>query len=133
LVPWCRYDDRWDENEASRKTKSVLCSKSYHVGDIQIPALILNFAPEDSLSGYSMSFATGSYNQMRTVVLEKFGTPTATSTEPYTTGGGQSVSGQVLAWAWPNGTVATLHQLCGKTVESCLRAGGMGHERRPGR
>jgi hypothetical protein len=83
----------------------------YLVEGLSIPVLRLDFEPADSLAGYHMVIARGSYRAFRDLVLQRFGRPTSRN-NPLLWSGAQA------AWVW-NGVSATLIERCGEE-RSCI-------------
>ena len=96
-------------NESRRHWLSIECH-GYRVEGLTIPVLTLDFEPADSLAGYNMVVARGSYRALRDLMLQRFGRPTSRRLLPF--GGGQ------MAWAWP-GVTANLLERCGEDY-SCV-------------
>ena len=97
-------------SESRRAWYSVEC-RDYQVEGLKIPILRLDFEPADSLAGYYMIVARGSYRPLRDLVLQRFGQPTSRGTFPWY-GGGQ------MSWTW-TGVTATLIERCGADY-SCV-------------
>jgi len=112
---WCRarLKDRAEDMQ------TTVCPLHY-VGDIHVSLLILYFQPDDTLTGYSMTFESDSYAKMRGVAIERFGPPTSTAIEQHRTRLGDSVSGELLEWRWRSGTLAYLSEVCKTLGQSCL-------------
>ena len=58
--------------------RSVLCI-DYRLEEVSVPSLRLDFEPGDSLAGYSMTIARGSYTRFRDLTVQRFGPPTESS------------------------------------------------------
>ena len=58
--------------------RSVLCI-DYRLEGISVLSLRLDFEPGDSLAGYSMTIAQGSYSSFRDLTVQRFGPPTVSS------------------------------------------------------
>jgi hypothetical protein len=83
---------------------SVLCL-DYRIDEISVPSVRLDFEPADSLAGYSMTIARGSYRRFRDLAVQRFGSPTASSRSfPW--------RGSVMSWT-SEGVTATLIEQCG--------------------
>ena len=105
LIPSrCRY-----ATESRRSWFSIQCH-GYLVEGLSVPVLRLDFEPADSLAGYQMTLARGSYRAFRDLVLQRFGKPTSRSSI--------FMSGAQMSWTWP-GVSATLIEKCGED-ESCI-------------
>ena len=87
---------------------SIECH-GYRVEGLAIPVLTLDFEPAESLAGYNMVVARGSYRAFRDLLLQRFGRPTSRSM--------LFARGQ-MSWAWP-GVTATLIERCGEEF-SCV-------------
>ena len=95
--------------ESRRAWYSLEC-RDYLVEGLTIPVLRLDFEPADSLAGYYMIVARGSYRAFRDLVLQRFGPPTARSSILW--------SGAHMSWTWDN-VSATLIEKCGEE-HSCV-------------
>ena len=95
--------------------------RDYQVEGLSIVLLRLDFEPADSLAGYYMLLARGSYRTFRELVVQRFGTPT-TQTSIIWSGR------QQMWWTWP-GISATLIERCGEEY-SCIEVTTTAIERR---
>ena len=95
--------------ESRQPWYSIGC-RDYLVEGLSIPLLRLDFEPADSLAGYYMLVARGSYAQFRDLILQRFGRPTSRRWIPG--------SGTEMFWAW-GGISATLIERCGQE-SSCV-------------
>ncbi len=77
---------------------------------LSIPLLRLDFEPAESLAGYYMLVARGSYAQFRDLILQRFGRPTSRRWIPG--------YGTEMFWVW-SGISATLIERCGQE-SSCV-------------
>jgi hypothetical protein len=95
--------------ENRRHWLSIECH-GYRVEGLTIPVLTFDFEPAESLAGYNMLVARGSYRALRDLMLQRFGRPTSRRLAPF-------ASGQ-MSWTWP-GVSATLTERCGEDY-SCV-------------
>lgn len=95
--------------ESRRHWHSIECH-GYRVEGLMIPVLTLDFEPAESLAGYNMVVARGSYRAFRDLLVQRFGRPTSRSLLPF--------SGGQMSWAWP-GVTASLTERCGEEY-SCV-------------
>ena len=95
--------------ENRRGWYSVEC-RNYLVEGLTIPVLRLDFEPADSLAGYYMMVARGSYRAFRDLMLQRFGRPTAQRSILW--------SGAHISWTW-NDVSAILIEKCGPE-HSCV-------------
>jgi hypothetical protein len=95
--------------ENRRHWYSIECL-DYRVEGLTIPVLTLDFEPADSLAGYNMVVARGSYPAFRELVLKRFGPPTSRRSLLFTP--------REMTWTWP-GVSATLIERCGEET-SCV-------------
>ena len=96
--------------ESRRVWYSIEC-RDYGVEGLNIVSVRLDFEPADSLAGYHMVLARGSYRAFRDLVVTRFGPATQQRRLPLFTGG-------QMWWVWP-GVNATLIENCGEEL-SCL-------------
>jgi hypothetical protein len=122
---WCQ------SREKGAEVGTTIICHQYLVGDIYIDLVTLDFLPNETLAGesnylnyklagYSLVFASKSYADMRSAVVEKFGPPRSTSTRQYRSGIGQTISAEELEWRWPSGTRVSLIEVCKRLNVSCL-------------
>lgn len=105
--------------ESRRDWYSLEC-RGYLVEGLSIPLLRLDFEPADSLAGYYMLVARGSYRPFRDLMVQRFGRPTSRSS--FLGFGGQ------ISWAW-SGVSAILIEKCGEDY-SCVEVRTGALERR---
>ena len=96
--------------ESRRVWYSIEC-RDYGVEGLNILSVRLDFEPADSLAGYHMVLARGSYKAFRDLVVKRFGPPTQQRRFPLWSGG-------QMWWVWP-GVSATLIENCGEEL-SCV-------------
>jgi hypothetical protein len=82
----------------------------YSLEDVAVPSVGFDFDPPDSLAGYSMRIARGSYQRFRDLALQRFGRPTSRR--------GFLWQGAVISWTSDTVT-ATLTEKCGLET-SCM-------------
>lgn len=97
-------------SESRRAWHSLEC-RNYLVEGLAIPVLRLDFEPDDSLAGYYMIVARGSYRAFRDLMVQRFGRPTSRSSL-LVRGGAQ------MTWTW-DGVSAVLIERCGEE-HSCV-------------
>ena len=83
---------------------------NYSAEGLSIPFLRLDFEPADTLAGYYMTIARGSYPRFRDLALQRFGPSMSRRTQLF--------QGSVLSWA-SDGVRATLIEKCGTDI-SCI-------------
>jgi hypothetical protein len=88
---------------------SIEC-RDYLVEGLSIPLLRLDFEPAESLAGYYMIVARGSYRPFRDLIVQRFGRPTSRRWLPG--------YGTEMFWSW-SGISATLIERCGEE-SSCV-------------
>ena len=98
---------------------SIEC-RDYLVEGLSIPLLRLDFEPAESLAGYYMIVARGSYRSFRDLILQRFGRPTSRR--------GLPGFGTEMFWSW-SGVSATLIERCGQE-SSCVEVRTSAIERR---
>jgi hypothetical protein len=98
---------------------SVEC-RGYLVEGLTIPLLRLDFEPADSLAGYYMLVARGSYRPFKDLFLQRFGRPTSRRWLPG--------FGDEMHWTWA-GISATMIERCGAET-SCVEVRTTAIERR---
>ena len=96
-------------SESRQPWYSIEC-RDYKVEGLSIPLLRLDFEPADSLAGYYMIVARGSYRPFRDLLVQRFGRPTSRR--------GLPGFGAEMFWAW-DGVTATLIERCGEE-SSCV-------------
>jgi hypothetical protein len=106
-------------SESRRGWYSLQCN-DYQVEGLSVPILRLDFEPDDSLAGYSMNLARGSYRRFRDLSVQRFGAPTTQRRLPW--------QGAVLSWRSASVT-ATLTEDCGPDA-SCMEVTTPALERR---
>jgi hypothetical protein len=104
LVRRCR-----DITDSTRVWYSLQC-RDYDVEGVSVAILRLDFEPANSLAGYYMLIARGSYRRFRDLFVQRFGAPTARQSFPW--------QPSVLSWTSPTVT-ATLFENCGAEL-SCI-------------
>lgn len=100
---------RCESHQASARS-SALCYR-YRVEAMTVLLLRLDFEPDDSLAGYYMAVASHSYPTLRSLTLQRFGSPTWQRRPLFR-------AGEELSWSWDN-VQATLLQRCGEET-ACL-------------
>jgi hypothetical protein len=103
-------DKRCQSSSESRRVWFSIQCQGYLVERLSVPVLRLDFEPADSLAGYHMLVARGSYSALREQVLQRFGRPASRTAIPFV--------GQQMWWTWP-GVSATLIEKCDEEA-SCL-------------
>ena len=83
---------------------------NYSAEGLSIPFLRLDFEPADSLAGYYMTIARGSYPRFRDLALQRFGPPTSRRAQLF--------QGTVMSWV-SDSVRATLIEKCGVDI-SCI-------------
>ena len=101
---------RCRESSESRSAWYSLECHNYSAEGLSIPFLRLDFEPADSLAGYYMTIARGSYPRFRDLALQRFGPPTARRTQLF--------QGTVMSWV-SDSVRATLFEKCGLDI-SCI-------------
>jgi hypothetical protein len=96
--------------ESRRVWYSLEC-RDYRVEGLTIPVLRLDFEPADSLAGYYMIVARGSYRALRDLMVQRFGRSTSRGSILW--------SGAQMSWTW-EGVSATLIERSGQE-HSCVR------------
>jgi hypothetical protein len=89
---------------------TTLICKNYNVGDVPITDLVLFFAPNGTLSGYTMLLPHDSYEKLRAAIVDNLGPP----------GHSSPGLGETVAWEWPSGTAAGLQEQCYSFSVSCF-------------
>jgi hypothetical protein len=89
---------------------TTLVCKNYNVGDIPITDLVLFFAPNGTLSGYTMLLPHDSYEKLRAAIVDNLGPP----------GHSSPGLGETVAWEWRSGTAAGLQEQCYNFSVSCF-------------
>ena len=97
------------ESNAPDGWRALLC-QGYSLEDVSVLSVRFDFEPADSLAGYAMYIARGSYPRFRDIVLQRFGPPTSRR--------GILWQGTVLSWSSDTVT-ATLVEKCGQDT-SCM-------------
>lgn len=95
--------------ESRRYWYSLICH-DYRVEGLTVPVLRLDFEPAESLAGYNMVVARGSYRAFRDLLLQRFGKPTSRSSVLW--------SSSQMSWAW-GGVTAILIERCDEE-SSCV-------------
>jgi len=106
--------------EDRRVWYAIQC-RDYQVEGLSIVVLRLDFEPAESLAGYYMLLARGSYATFRDLVLQRFGKPTTQTSIVW-------LGRQQMWWTWP-GVSATLIERCGEDY-SCIEVTTPAIERR---
>jgi hypothetical protein len=101
---------RCREQGESRGVWYSLECHNYSAEGLSLPFLRLDFEPGDSLAGYYMTIARGSYPRFRDLALQRFGPPTSRRTQLF--------QGTVMSWV-SQGVRATLIEKCGVDI-SCI-------------
>jgi hypothetical protein len=96
-------------SESRRAWHSLEC-RNYLVEGLAIPMLRLDFEPDDSLAGYYMIVARGSYRAFRDLMVQRFGRPTSRGSILW--------AGAQMVWTW-DGASAILIERCGEE-HSCV-------------
>ncbi len=95
--------------ESRRGWYSLQCTE-YQVEGLSVVGLRLDFEPDDSLAGYALNLARGSFRRFRDISVQRFGKPTSQRRLPW--------QGAVLTWQ-SNNVTATLIEDCGGDT-SCM-------------
>jgi len=96
-------------SESRRGWYSLQCN-DYQAEGLSLPSLRLDFEPDDSLAGHSMSLARGSFRSFRDLSVQRFGAPQSQWRLPW--------QGAVLSWR-SDTVAATLTEDCGPD-RSCM-------------
>lgn len=95
--------------ESRRHWYSLICH-DYRVEGLSVPVVRLDFEPAESLAGYNMVVARGSYRAFRDLLLQRFGKPTWRNRFPW--------AGAQMSWTW-SGVTAILIERCDED-SSCV-------------
>ena len=96
-------------SESRRYWYSIICH-GYQVEGLSVPVLRLDFEPAESLAGYNMVVARGSYRAFRDLLLQRFGKPTSRGSVLWARG--------QMSWTW-DGVTAVLIERCDEE-SSCV-------------
>ena len=97
------------ESNAADGWRALLC-QGYALEDVSVLTVRFDFEPAESLAGYAMYIARGSFPRFRDIVLQRFGPPTSR----------RGILWQGAVLSWNSDTVnATLVEKCGQDT-SCM-------------